>query len=193
MMQQEKMRQRGRTRQMVMCGLFVALIALGAFIKIPLPLVPVTLQVFFTMMAGLLLGPRLGALSVIGYLVLGLAGLPIFTMGGGPSYVLQPTFGYLIGFALGAFVTGKIAYGVERPGFKRLLVANLLGLALVYVCGMVYYFLMSMFYLGNPIGLWPLLVSFCFISAPGDILLCILAAVLAKRMIPVMKREGIAQ
>ncbi len=193
MMQQEKMRQRGRTRQMVMCGLFVALIALGAFIKIPLPLVPVTLQVLFTMMAGLLLGPRLGALSVIGYLVLGLAGLPIFTMGGGPSYVLQPTFGYLIGFALGAFVTGKIAYGVERPGFKRLLVANLLGLALVYVCGMVYYFLMSMFYLGNPIGLWPLLVSFCFISAPGDILLCILAAMLAKRMIPVMKREGIAQ
>lgn len=193
MMQQEKMRQRGRTRQMVMCGLFVALIALGAFIKIPLPLVPVTLQVFFTMMAGLLLGPRLGALSVIGYLVLGLAGLPIFTMGGGPSYVLQPTFGYLIGFALGAFVTGKIAYGVERPGFKRLLVANLLGLALVYVCGMVYYFLMSMFYLGNPIGLWPLLVSFCFVSAPGDIALSILAAVLAKRMIPVMKREGIAQ
>lgn len=193
MMQQEKMRQRGRTRQMVMCGLFVALIAIGAFIKIPLPLVPVTLQVFFTMIAGLLLGPRLGALSVIGYLVLGLAGLPIFTMGGGPSYVLQPTFGYLIGFALGAFVTGKIAYGVERPGFKRLLVANLLGLALVYVCGMVYYFLMSMFYLGNPIGLWPLLVSFCFISAPGDILLCILAAMLAKRMIPVMKREGIAQ
>lgn len=193
MMQQEKMRQRGRTRQMVMCGLFVALIALGAFIKIPLPLVPVTLQVFFTMMAGLLLGPRLGALSVIGYLVLGLAGLPIFTMGGGPSYVLQPTFGYLIGFAFGAFVTGKIAYGVERAGFKRLLVANLLGLALVYVCGMVYYFLMSMFYLGNPIGLWPLLVSFCFISAPGDILLCILAAMLAKRMIPVMKREGIAQ
>ncbi|MEE0435353.1 MAG: biotin transporter BioY [Peptococcaceae bacterium] len=192
-MQQEKMRQRGRTRQMVMCGLFVALIALGAFIKIPLPLVPVTLQVFFTMMAGLLLGPRLGALSVIGYLVLGLAGLPIFTMGGGPSYVLQPTFGYLIGFALGAFVTGKIAYGVERPGFKRLLVANLLGLALVYVCGMVYYFLMSMFYLGNPIGLWPLLVSFCFVSAPGDIALSILAAVLAKRMIPVMKREGIAQ
>lgn len=133
MMQQEKMRQRGRTRQMVMCGLFVALIALGAFIKIPLPLVPVTLQVFFTMMAGLLLGPRLGALSVIGYLVLGLAGLPIFTMGGGPSYVLQPTFGYLIGFALGAFVTGKIAYGVERPGFKRLLVANLLGLSLIHI------------------------------------------------------------
>lgn len=192
-MQQEKIRQRGRTQQVVLCGLFVALIALGAFIKIPMPLVPVTLQVFFTMMAGLLLGPRLGALSVIGYLVLGLIGLPIFTMGGGPSYVLQPTFGYLLGFALEAFVTGKIAYGVERPGFKRLLVANLLGLALVYLCGMTYYFLMSMFYLGNPIGLWPLLVSFCFVSAPGDIILSILAAVLAKRMIPVMKREGIVQ
>ena len=53
-----------KTKSLIYCGLFTALIAVGAFIKIPVPVVPFTLQYLFTMMAGLLLGPKLGALSV---------------------------------------------------------------------------------------------------------------------------------
>ena len=52
-----------KTKTLVYCGLFTALIAVGAFIKIPIPVVPFTLQYLFTMMAGLLLGPKLGAVS----------------------------------------------------------------------------------------------------------------------------------
>lgn len=89
-----------KTRSLVYCTLFTALIAVGAFIKIPIPVVPFTLQYLFTMLAGILLGSRLGSLSVLAYMILGLIGLPIFSEGGGIGYVFKPSFGYIIGFAL---------------------------------------------------------------------------------------------
>lgn len=70
-----------KTKDLVLCAMFVALIAVGAFIKVPVPVVPFTLQFLFTMLAGLLLGPVNGALAVVVYIVLGLVGLPIFTQG----------------------------------------------------------------------------------------------------------------
>lgn len=104
-----------KTRSMILCALFAALIAAGAFLRIPIPVVPFTLQYLFTMLAGLLLGPRLGATAVGVYIVLGLAGLPVFTQGGGPGYIFQPTFGYIIGFALGAYLTGKYCACTAAP------------------------------------------------------------------------------
>lgn len=121
------------------------------------------------------------------YILIGLLGLPVFAEGGGPAYILKPSFGYIIGFAAASYVTGVIANKVPNPGYKRLLAANFAGLGIVYLFGMAYYYLMSNFYLGNPIGLWPLFL-YCFLLAvPGDILLCILGAFLGKRMIPVMR------
>ena len=118
-----------------------------------------------------------------------LAGLPIFAQGGGPAYIFQPSFGYLIGFAAGAYVTGVIAGRTERPGYGSLLAANFAGLAIVYLFGMVYYYFMSNFYLNSPIGLWPLFL-YCFILAvPGDIALCIVGAILGKRLIPLVKEK----
>lgn len=179
--------QKNKTQNLVMCSLFVALIAIGAFIKIPVPVVPFTLQLLFTMMAGLLLGGKLGAGSVGVYILIGLLGLPIFAEGGGLAYVLKPSFGYIIGFAAASYVTGVIANQVSYPSYKRLFAANFIGLGIVYLFGMVYYYLMSNFYLRNPIGLWPLFL-YCFILAvPGDIILCILGAFLGKRMIPIIK------
>ena len=176
-----------KTRNMILCALFDALIAAGAFLRIPIPVVPFTLQYLFTMLAGLLLGARLGATAVGVYIVLGLAGLPVFTQGGGPGYIFQPTFGYIIGFALGAYLTGRIAHAQPCPSMLRLISANLAGLAVVYACGMVYYYLISRFYLGNPIGLWPLLL-YCFLmTVPGDLFLCAVGAILARRLIPLLQ------
>lgn len=175
-----------KTKDMILCSMFVALIAVGAFIKVPVPVVPFTLQYLFTMLAGLLLGAKKGALAVCVYIVLGLFGLPIFAQGGGIGYIFQPSFGYIIGFALGAFVTGVIANRTGRPGYGRLLAANFAGLAIVYFMGMVYYYAISNFYLDSPIGLWPLFL-YCFLLAvPGDIVLCIVGAALGKRLIPLI-------
>ena len=169
-----------KTKDLVLCAMFVALIAVGAFIKVPVPVVPFTLQFLFTMLAGLLLGPVNGALAVVVYIVLGLVGLPIFTQGGGPGYIFQPSFGYIIGFAVAAYVTGRIANEKSRPGYRRLLAADFIGLFIVYAFGMVYYYVISNFVINTPIGLWPLFL-YCFLLAvPGDIALCILAAVIGK-------------
>ena len=133
------------------------------------------------MLAGLLLGPVNGALAVVVYIVLGLAGLPIFTQGGGPGYIFQPSFGYIIGFAVATYVTGRIANEKSRPDYRCLLVANFIGLFIVYAFGMVYYYVISNFVLNTPIGLWPLFL-YCFLLAvPGDIVLCILPFFLKKR------------
>ena len=89
-----------RTKNLMYCSLFTALIAVGAFIKIPIPVVPFTLQFLFTTLAGLLLGSKMGAVSVIAYMVLGLVGLPIFSEGGGIWYVFKPSFGYIMQYPI---------------------------------------------------------------------------------------------
>ena len=179
----------GKTRNLILCGLFAALIAVGAFLRVPVPVVPFTLQLLFTMMAGLLLGGRLGAVSVCAYIGIGLLGAQVFAEGGGAAYVLKPSFGYLIGFAVASYVTGVIANQTANPGYPRLLAANFAGLGIVYLLGMTYYYLISNFYLGNPIGLWPLFLYGFLLAVPGDIALCILGALLGKRLIPVMNRD----
>ena len=179
-----------KTRDLILISLFTALTAVGAFIRIPVPVCPFTLQLLFTTMAGLLLGAKKGAVSVLIYVLLGLAGLPVFTGGGGISYVFQPTFGYLIGFIVGAFITGAIAHK-GAPTMKRLLTGCFLGLAVVYALGMLYYWLISRFWLGEPIGIAPLFL-YCFVLAvPGDICLCILASVLGKKLLPVINKQTV--
>src|SRR5699024_12068185 len=71
--------------------------------------VPITLQTFFCFLAGALLGSRRGAIAMIVYLFIGLAGVPVFAgFKGGLITVLCPTFGFIIYFIFTAYVTGKI-------------------------------------------------------------------------------------
>ena len=90
------------TKTMILCSLFTALVAIGAFIRIPLPVTVFTMQFIFVLLAGLLLGSKRGALSVFMYVLIGFVGFPIVTEGGGPTYLLKPTFGYLLAFILAA-------------------------------------------------------------------------------------------
>jgi len=91
---------------------FTILTALGAFVWIPLPFtpVPITLQTFFVLLGGAVLGRKLGALSQLFYLGLGGLGLPIFAgVSGGLSRLVGPTGGYFIGFVLAAYLVGRMA------------------------------------------------------------------------------------
>ena len=86
-----------KIKDIILTALFAALTAIGAFLKIPFPLAAITMQSFFTAMAAILLGRKYGALSQGVYVLIGLVGIPIFALGGGFSYVFQPTFGFLLG------------------------------------------------------------------------------------------------
>lgn len=167
---------------MILCSLFTCLIIVGAWIKIPVPVVPFTLQVTFTTLAGMLLGPNLGALSCLLYIALGLLGVPVFTAGGGIGYVFQPTFGYLIGFAIGAYVTGKITFQSPQPTVQRLIVAGLAGLFFVYLCGLLYMPLILKFVNGVPVDFSKILLYGLLLPLPGDLVLCVLSAVVVHRI-----------
>lgn len=108
------MKKKVNVRNLSLMALFAALTAVGAFITIPVPPVPFSLQIFFAILAGALLGSRQGAMSIVIYLLLGLCGLPVFTKGAGLSYLLQPTFGYLLGFVPAAMAVRKNHRGSKK-------------------------------------------------------------------------------
>ena len=155
------------TKKITYCAIFTALITIGAFIQIPVPFMDYfTLQFFFVLLAGILLGSKLGALAVLLYVVIGLLGLPIFAAGGGLAYIVRPSFGYLIGFMVGAYAVGRIAETMETLSFKRLLAGSILNLFIVYGLGMIYlYFIMNL-YLGKPIGVEAVIIT-CFLIPVG--------------------------
>ena len=156
------------TRMLLLCALFASLTAIGAFLKLPVGPVPISMQFFFTAMTGVLLGPRWGALSQLVYVALGLLGLPIFTAGGGVGYVFQPSFGFLLGLIPSAWVIGALAGG-SAP-LPRLVGACLAGLAVLYLVGLPYMYLILNVYMGRGTPVWTVLQSGMLLFLPGDFL-----------------------
>ena len=177
--------------KIAVCAIFTALIAVGAFIKIPVPVCPFTLQTLFVALTGLMLGEKYGALSAAAYLALGLIGIPIFTQGGGIYYIFKPTFGYIIGFCLGAYVTGRVARGTSNPSFGRLFAAAPAGIACVYLVGVPYYYLLCNLVINSPIAIGTVMLYCFLLTLPGDILSCVIAAFLAKRTLPILRKNGL--
>jgi len=114
------------------------LTGVGGLIAIPLPFtpVPITLQTFFTFLAGAILGKYLGALSQLIYLLLGVVGLPVFAKGSsGIGVLLGPTGGYLIGFIPAAFLVGYLLERREKPSFGLIFLAMVVGVVAIYLPG----------------------------------------------------------
>ena len=172
-----------RTKLIALIALFAALAAAGAFIKIPIGTVPVTLQFAFCNLAMLLLGWKWGTLSIVVYLVLGLVGVPIFTLGGGFGYVLQPTFGYLLGFALGCLAGGAVcSRGVN--GLARRLTGSFVNLLVVYAVGVLYLGLIMKFHLGQDVDVAHIVVAYGLVFLPTDGLWAVVASIAAPRILP---------
>lgn len=164
-------------RGMVYASLFGALTALGAYIIIPLPPVPITLQTLFMGLAGALLGGRLAALSQTVYILLGIIGLPVFAGGkAGFGVLFGPTGGYLIGFVAAAFVIGKLAALKERPGFAWLCFSLIAGTAVLYTLGVLQLSLVARLtpLKALAVGVLPFL--------PGDALKIILTVIVALKL-----------
>lgn len=162
-----------KIRTMTRVALFAALTAVGAFIRIPLGYSSITLQTFFTAMAGCVLGPWYGALSQLVYVALGLVGLPIFTRGGGIGYLMQPTCGFLIGLIPAAWVIGRIAG--RKPEPKQIVPACLLGYGVLYAIGVPYMALILNTFLGKGMGFSAIMWAGMIPFLPGDMIkiLCI--------------------
>lgn len=123
------------TRRALGVGAFAVLTALGARISVPLPGTPVpfTFQVIAVLLAGWMLGPRLGAASQAAYLAAGAAGLPVFAAGGGLAYLLGPTGGYLLAYPAAAALVGMAA--TRKAGWIRQAAGLAGGVAVIHAGG----------------------------------------------------------
>lgn len=167
-------------RELILCALFVALITVGTFIRIPVGSDVYTLQFLFTLLAGLLLGKRLGTIAVAVYIGLGLLGVPVFATGSGLGYIFRPTFGYLLGFIVQAWFCGWQSRQ-HKPSFKNLLLTNCGGMAIVYFFGLSYFYLISNFVINTPVSAWTVILYCGILQILPDFLLCIAAAGTAQK------------
>ena len=124
----------------VWIGSFALLTALGAQIVLPTIPVPFTLQTFFVLLSGALLGPRKGAAAQMSYLAMGASGLPVFAgLSGGFPYLLGPTGGYLLAFPFAAFVTGMLLHDTallrRLPRYLAAVLAMVIGMLVIFVMG----------------------------------------------------------
>lgn len=125
------------------CGVigFALLTWAAAKVSVPMPFTPVpgTLQTMTVLLAGALLGARAGAASQVAYLLMGLAGLPVFALpGAGPAYFIGPTSGYLLGFVPAAYVTGRVIGPSGRKMIGRVFLGCVAGGSIVHVSGLAW-------------------------------------------------------
>lgn len=171
------------SREMTRVALFSALLCVfslllkfGGEVLVPFSILPLLI-----LLTGAFLGARLGALSVTVYVLLGLLGLPVLAQPpyGGLTYLLQPSFGFLPGFILAAYVVGKL---LREPslGMGRILLAMCAGIVVMYMIGIPYLYGIIKFYLGKPFTFWNALQVGMLPFIGLDLLKGVLAALVAK-------------
>lgn len=168
-------------RMTVYAALMAALMAAGAYIAIPVGPVPIVLQNLFIMLAGLLLGPRWGTVSVGVYLLAGAFGLPVFSGGsGGLARFAGPTGGYLLGFLPAVYLIGLISRRKRRRTLWDVL-AMVLGTALIYALGV------SWLIVWTHMGLQKALAAGVLPFLVGDALKIAAAVPIARALRPVIR------
>ena len=108
-------------------------------------------------------------------------GIPVFASGGGPGYIAQPTFGYLLGFIVQAWVNGVWARKANQINFRSLMEANLAGMVIVYLFGLVWFYVVSNYIINAPISVWAVIWYCGILQVIPDVVLCVGAAMLGVR------------
>lgn len=170
--------------------MFSALMAIGANLTSFLIIggVPITLQTFFAILAGILLGSKLGAASMVVYAFIGLAGVPVFAkFSGGMDTIISPTFGFILSFILLAYVVGLITE--KFPTRKGFVIAALAGLAINYVFGTNWMFAAYKLWFAAPEGFTYLMAwAWMVPPLPKDLILAVLAGLFGFRLKPIIRR-----
>lgn len=169
------------TKDLVKIALSVALIVVGSLIKIPVGIVPITLQMFMCFTITLLL-QRKGWIAIAIYIAMGLLGLPVFASGGGFSYVLVPSFGYLIGFLFGSVIIGFTLPLLKNKSFVNVLLMVLAYEAIVYLFGLSYWVILYRFIVNKTLSAYTLFVSGFLVFIPTDLFWCVLSSYIYKKL-----------
>ena len=161
----------------VICSL---LLILSAKIKVDLYPVPMTLQPLAVLMIAMLCGRNISVAAVSLYLFQGMIGIPVFAYGGGLPYLLGPTGGFLFGFLFASIIIGELADRGWGKFLVKSIVAMLIGLIVIYVCGIIQLSLLKGFDFALINGLKPFIL--------GDLYKLILAAFLLPQIWKLVKK-----
>ncbi len=176
-----------RTRLLILSAIFASLTALGGLFKIHLFLVPFTLQTFFVLLSGIVLGPYWGFISQLIYLLVGLIGFPVFANGGGIMYIFQPTFGYLVGFPMAAFIVGfclrRIEFANTFRHWIRLIFCNFVGMLIVSITGILYLYFNLAYITKQPLSFEQIFWNGFLVFMPIDTVKVLLLTLLAHRIL----------
>jgi biotin transport system substrate-specific component len=168
-------------------GIFAALTAVGAFVTIPIGPVPITLQSFFVLLSGIILGARKAMFAQITYLLLGLLGFPIFSgFSGGLQHLLKPSFGFLIGYVVAAFAVGKLTENKVLNSID-LWTAVVAGSLIIYAFGLPYMYYILNILLSNDFSIYKILQLGMLSFIPGDALKAAAIVFLGKKLKSIMK------
>lgn len=165
-----------KIKQMVLIGFFVACIAVGAFIKISIGTTPFTLQPLFIMLTALVLDPKSAFYSVFIYLFIGLIGLPVFAKGGGIGYVLQPSFGYLIGFLFAVVFISNLKDKINK------IIVCVIGIGIIYFFGVLYFVLIQNHIYGKLFPIQFIISNLVLVFLPSDVISMVLALMISKKI-----------
>ncbi|OIK13735.1 biotin transporter BioY [Bacillus sp. MUM 13] len=172
-----------RTIDLTLVAVFVALMAIGANMSfLVVGGVPITLQTFFAILAGAILGSRIGAISMIVYALVGMVGAPVFAQfTGGISIIIKPTFGFIISFIFVAYIVGKMIE--KNRTLPSYVIASLIGMAVNYLFGTNWMYFAYNLWAGAPEG-FSYKMAWLWMAAPlpKDIILSVAAAFFAHRM-----------
>jgi biotin transport system substrate-specific component len=176
-----------KTIDLTLAGMFVALMAIGANITSFVPFmvvggVSITLQTFFAILAGAILGSRLGSITMIIYALVGLVGVPVFAkFGAGLSTIISPSFGFIISFIFTAYVVGKIVEKKNSVG--AFIFASLVGLAVNYLIGTNWMYFAYKLWAAAPEGFtYKMAWLWMVVPLPKDIILAVFAGIMAHRL-----------
>ena len=168
-------------RDITQIGIFTALTAVGAFISIPIGPVPITLQTFFVLLSGIILGSKKAMFSQITYLLLGLIGFPIFSgVSGGLQHIFKPSFGFIVGYVTAAYVVGKLTE--EKTATRYLWAAVLTGTFIIYAFGLPYMYYILNIMLNNNFSINRIFQLGMFAFIPGDVLKAVIIIFTANRL-----------
>ena len=174
-------------REIAYTALGVALLIICSWLSVPLT-VPFTMQTFAVCLVAALFGLKIGILAVAVYLLLGIAGVPVFAgFEGGLGYLLGATGGYLVGFLLTALVVG-IAADKRGRGKKVLISAMVIGVLLCYALGTAWFVLVYTRTSG-PVGVATALVWCVLPYVIPDIVKIVMAALLTNRLHPLLWKD----
>lgn len=182
-----------KTKDLALCSIFAALISISAYLTIPLPGCAIFITTLNSHDGRTFLGSKRGALSMGVYTFMGLVGLPVFAGGtGGFGVVFKPSFGYILGFIVCAYVTGKVMEGFADKSPKMgFVIAPFAGLAFDYIIGVPYLYMIINQSTGGT-ATWSLALTYGFYPFIAlDLLKAALVVLMGLSLMPRLKKAGL--